>query len=257
MTTAVFAGGITLTSHPIACQAVSILWNSGTRIDNFKPSCANQGCVFVVSCVLVCFRWALLSTIPPCPLCCGSASAHGCSIRRPCAGLRGNQRARQQWCPLSGPCSGRWCHLGATRTCAGLVLTLTAAQTVPVFQFRYVLYILYCTRTCDEGCRDQTWLLLCLSVLWVRVLNHLNESVFIWEDIWSWEGTIWRHKAPFKDKHASARPPWHKTWLVKDHHCPSKNQEPSVSMEPASWEKESRKMCRTKWTGHKKWQEKP
>lgn len=135
MTTAVFAGGITLTSHPIACQTVKILISSSCTF----PA---QGIITTIHHVLL--RWALFFTILHCPLCCGSGSAHGFSIRRLCGGLLSNQRVRLQRCPLSGPCSGQWCHPGDmkirtwTTTC---VAAVHQSKAIPVFSCTYYVFL--------------------------------------------------------------------------------------------------------------------
>lgn len=127
--------------------------------------CYLGSCFLLCVHVCVCVRWALFSTIRHCPLCCGLASVHGCSIRRPCGGLHGNQRARLQWCPLSGPCSGQWCHLGDTKISFCLTLTLTPC-VVPSYIILMLLEYIFCTSLVLHSTG--------IDVLYIALVLHLE-----------------------------------------------------------------------------------
>lgn len=103
MTSAVFAGGITLTGYPIVCQAVS----SSCFLNLLLPK--NKKTFFCTH-VCVCFRWGLFFTTPPCPLYYGSVWAPESSIKKLYRGLHSSLKARVLRSRPSGPCSGQSCH---------------------------------------------------------------------------------------------------------------------------------------------------
>lgn len=105
MTTAIYAGGISLTSYPVVCQAVSTEF---TQIPYFFYYWHVS---LMSDLTAMRDRWALLCTTRHCRPCCGSESVPGSSTKRLCGDCRGSWRESLQLHRLSDLCSGQGaCH---------------------------------------------------------------------------------------------------------------------------------------------------
>lgn len=107
MTSAIYAGGISLTSYPVVCQAIS---PDSTQSPHFDLSRASSVSYLTVTCD----RLASSCTTPRCPPCCGSESAPGSSTKRLCGECHGSRTESLLLHLLSDLCSGQRASLTLT-----------------------------------------------------------------------------------------------------------------------------------------------
>lgn len=116
MTTAIYAGGISLTSYPVVCQAVSphstpcpFFW-----LVEYKPV-AWSNCK-------PCNRWVSPCITPLCQPCCGSESVPGSSTKKLFGEHHGKLKESLLLLLLSDLCSGQWAQHTSTHFCTGGLL---------------------------------------------------------------------------------------------------------------------------------------